>query len=151
VSDLALEYSLTNLAFDLALEANDLRREGGMRTAVLLSLFLDRQAEPGDVLPEGGTDRRGWWADAFPVAAGDKIGSRLWLLERATNTRATLDRAEEYAREALAWFITDGVATAVDVAASFLGAGWQLEVTLHRPTSDPVRFRFDRAWSAEVN
>lgn len=150
MSDIALELDAAVFAFDFVVKANDLKTDEGLYTAVLLSLFTDRQAEPGDVLPEGVTDRRGWWADAFPVAPGDKFGSRLWLLDRATNTPDTIARAEEYARESLQWMIADSVTNQIDVVASFVGAGWALEVAVHRPGSDPARFRFDQAWAAEA-
>ena len=59
--------------------ARTLRAERGLRSAVLISLFTDRRAEPGDV-PEG-EDPRGWWADVLGEE-GDRIGSRLWLIDR---------------------------------------------------------------------
>lgn len=148
MADLALRWNDAELVADLAVEANDLAQETSLKTAVMLSLFLDRQAEAADQLPPGETDRRGWWADADPVVAGDRTGSKLWLLAREKERPAVLARAERYAREALQWLIEDRVAERVGVAASFPRMGWiALEVQIVRPGADPVRFQFDGSWA----
>ena len=150
MSDLTLKWNTDALSADLVIAANDLQSDEGLETAVLLSLFLDRRAADGDVLPDGETDRRGWWADAVPVVEGDQIGSRLWLLARSKNSPDVLDRAQEYAREALQWLLDDKVAASVDVVAQFIaGRGLGLTVTISRPNKDPAKFRFGRAWAAE--
>lgn len=126
---------------DCGMEAGDLVAEGSLRTAVILSLFLDRRADDDDILPNGSDDRRGWWADTVaPMtdygigggsASGDRIGSRLWLLSREKQLASVLDRARHYAEEALAWLVEDGVATAVSVTASSPRPGWlALAVTI---------------------
>jgi phage gp46-like protein len=149
MSDLLLRLDPAVLEADLAIAANDLVADDGLETAVLLSLFTDRRAGAGDVLPPGETDRRGWWGDAFPVVEGDLIGSRLWLLTREKQRSAVLPRVEEYAREALAWLVEDRVASKVEVVASFPRAGWlALDVSVYRPLGDPTKYRFDRAWEA---
>lgn len=107
-----------------------LAQDDGLATAVLLSLFLDRRAGPDDPLPDG-TDRRGWLGDAL-AADGDRIGSRLWLLMREKQVEETRRRAEEYAEEALAWLVEDGLAEAVEVTASWGRTGWldlRVEIT----------------------
>lgn len=147
MADLALRWDGAAAAADLAVLANDLVLDAGLQTAVLLSLFLDRRAEDGDQLPAGETDRRGWWADATPVVAGDRIGSRLWLLAREKETKATLERAQKYAREALKWLIEDRVAERLEVTAEFPRTGMLgLTVEIFRPRADPVTFRFDHTW-----
>lgn len=133
---------------DYALDALGLAADDGLETAVILSLFTDRRAEADDVLPDGGGDRRGWWADAFPGVKGDRIGSRLWLLHREKQLPAVLARAEDYAREALAWLVEDGVAESVAVTASISRAGiLGLAVSITRPRSPTVQYRFDAFWS----
>lgn len=121
--------------------------DDGLETAVILSLFTDRQAQPDDPLPGREDDRRGWWGDAFPDVPGDRIGSRLWLLWREKQTSANLVRAELYATEALAWLVADGVARSVDVVASIPRNGvLGLDIAISRPASPPVKYRFDRFW-----
>lgn len=108
--------------FDIDIDGADLLADSGMRTAVAVSLFSDRIAEPDDVIPDGTDNRRGYWADAW-AADGDKFGSRLWLLGREMQTTAVLTRAEEYTREALQWLLDDGAASAVNATASWADNG----------------------------
>lgn len=152
--DLALSWDSAACSADVAVVANDLQGDAGLETAVLLSLFIDRRAEDGDVLPDGATDRRGWWADELAPIDGDKIGSRLWLLARAKPVRETALRAEEYAREALAWLVEDRVATRVEVSAEIaqLASGTKalfIGAAIYRPgRNEPLRFRYDGVWRA---
>lgn len=135
---------------DCGMEAGDLVAEGSLRTAVILSLFLDRRADDDDILPNGSDDRRGWWADTVaPMTdygigggsvSGDRIGSRLWLLSREKQLAGVLERARHYAEEALTWLVEDGVATAVQVTATNPRQGWLvLEVTV--TLSDTSEYR----------
>lgn len=105
--------------FDWAVAGGDLADDGGLYTAVALSLFTDRLANPDDALPAANGDRRGWWGDVYlPLSADgtpDHIGSRLWLLARAVQIPETAQRAQAYCVEALAWLVDDGVAARVDV------------------------------------
>lgn len=154
MTDFALEWDAAAGAADLVIENNDLKADDGLRTPIQISLFTNRRAEPGDVLPDGETNRQGWWADAIAPVPGDKIGSRLWLLARSKREPSVLDRAQTYAREALAWLLEDSICERVDVLAEFLDqtgipSGLALTVTMHRPAVDPARFRFDHVWAAE--
>lgn len=135
---------------DCGMEAGDLVAEGSLRTAVILSLFLDRRANDDDILPNDSDDRRGWWADTVaPMTdygigggsvSGDRIGSRLWLLSREKQLAGVLERARHYAEEALTWLVEDGVATAVQVTATNPRQGWLvLEVTV--TLSDTSEYR----------
>lgn len=110
---------------DLAVTpAGRIARDEGLRSAVLLSLFLDARARPEDPLPDARDgDRRGWVGDALSPDAGDRMGSRLWLLSREKQTEGVRVRAEIYAREALAWLVADGLATALDVTATWRSRG----------------------------
>lgn len=148
MSDLALTWE-SPFSADLSIEVNDLARDEGLETAVMLSLFTDRRAEDGDVLPVG-DDRRGWWADELADVEGDRIGSRLWLLERERQRPDVLRRAETYAREALQWLVDDLVAERIEVTASIPREGWlAFTVDIFRPQADPARYRFNQAWAAQ--
>lgn len=150
MNDIALQWSDSQHSADLAIELNDLVQDGGLETAVMLSLFTDRRSDDGDELPPGDTDRRGWWADAEPVVEGDRIGSRLWLLDREIATQSVVDRAVTYAREALQWLLDDKVASSLDVSAEIPRRGMiGLVVTIYRPQKDPVKYRFDNVWKAQ--
>lgn len=75
-------------------------------TNVIASLFTDRRAQPSDDLPDGGTDRRGWWCDSW---RNESMGSRLWLLSREKQMQTVLTKTQNYATEALAWMLKAGL------------------------------------------
>lgn len=132
---------------DISLDGYDLAADNGLQTAVILSLFTDRRASDGDTLPAG-ADRRGWWADTWPDVPRDQIGSRLWLLGREKQLPSVLQRAREYAAEALQWLIDDGVADAVRVDAEIVRQGvLGLRIEIDRPTGT-AQYQFNRLWEA---
>jgi phage gp46-like protein len=147
MSDLQLAWNPASMSADLLLSGPDLARDEGLRTAIIISLFTDARAADDDQL-EDGADRRGWWGDVGAEVDGDQYGSRLWLLAREKQLPKVLRRAEQYAGEALAWLIADGVALTVKTTATFPATGMLgLAVEVARPTG-PDRARFDFAWSA---
>lgn len=112
--------------------------------AVIISLFTWRRAKPDDVI-EG--QKMGWWGDVSAIVTNDRIGSRLWLLAREKILPATINRAREYAQEALQWLVDDGVASRVDVLVERRGAdGIALAVSIYRINGGTVNLRFDNAW-----
>ena len=134
----------------MGLEDDDVASDEGLRTAVEISLFTDRRAEEGDVIPDGTDNPRGHWADEFLPDPEDKVGSRLWLLERAKITNELRTRVELYIREALEWMISDGVVEKVGVETEIVDAQLFYLVTLERPEGDPVKFRFPHVWDGEA-
>lgn len=151
LADLALTWSTATNDADLSLIDDDLASDRGLETAVVLSLFTDRRAEDDDEPPSGDpNDRRGWWADQFADVEGDKIGSRLWLLERSKLTNQTALRAKEYALEALAWMLVDKVVATVNVTTQIATINatraLMIEVDLQRPNGDQVSFKFAHVW-----
>lgn len=133
---------------DLALAAFDLAVDDSLETAVILSLFTDARALDDDVLPIGQTDRRGWWADSYPAKASDRFGSRLWLLRASKQLQQSLNRAREYAEEALAWLIEDGAASKVEVETFIVRdevMGMMVRIT--RPDGSALPIRFEVLWN----
>jgi phage gp46-like protein len=143
LTDAAIRFDLAEAEGDIRLEEGDLLAERGLGTALLLSLFVDGRARPGDVLPFNDSDPRGWWGDEV----GNEIGSRLWLLSREKQLQSTLRRAKQYADEALAWFVEDGVALEVLVTTEYSGEGvMAIAGELVKPDGARVDFRFEYAW-----
>jgi phage gp46-like protein len=150
-------------SFDWLLHAASLKGEDGLQTAIIISLFTDRRANADDVIPDGSNNKRGWWADAFPDIDNDKIGSRLWLLHREKDMQSVVNRAYDYAVEALQWLVEDGVARRVEVQTGWvdkvsgaitetktdqsrngvLGIG----VIVYRNNGTVEKFRFDDFWN----
>lgn len=142
-----------SLEVDLQVADGDLVPELTLRTAIMLSLFSDRRATSEELVRFGGSDPRGYWGDLLATVPGDEWGSKLWLLEREKQTDETLNRAREYARDALLWLDEDGIAETVEIEAAwmdrvdsrfprgFLGLG----VSIEKPVQPNERFAF--VWS----
>lgn len=115
--------------------------------AVLISLFSWRKSAADDGVKA--PDRQGWWGDTFAVVDGDRIGSRLWLLQRQKVLPATLKRAEAYAREALEWLTDDAVVSRVEVTAERGGVDQlTLSVVCFKPDdTQALAARFQNVWS----
>lgn len=151
MSDLKVDFT-ADMEFDFVIERNDLAIDDGLETAVLVSLFTDRRAEASDRLPDGETSRRGSWVDAFPTAPNDYLGSRLWLLAREKQLPEVLERAREYAADALRWLVDDKIAAAVNVTAEVVRSGvLGLRVEIRKPTGDVVNYRYETAWAAQAS
>jgi phage gp46-like protein len=111
---IGLLFDLVALAGDIRIAVDGADLDDRLQEAVLISLFTWRQAEESDPYIDG--DRKGWWGDSFPAVAGDRIGSRLWLLARRKITAETLADAKLYVEESLAWMSLEGWVKAVSVA-----------------------------------
>jgi len=134
---------------DFSLDGLGLTEDDGLETAVIISLFTDRRATADDSIPDGSSDRRGWWADEFAAVNNDLIGSRLWLLSREKQLPAVLVKAQAYAQEALQWLVDDGVAESVTVLASNPASGvLGLQVDISRPQQPVTRYLFTTFWSS---
>lgn len=145
MTDLALHWFNADFGADLALATGALATDDGLRTAFLISLFTDARARPDDVLPQG-EDPCGWWGDAYSAKPDDQTGSRLWLLSREKKTPAVLIRARDYAREALAWAIEDGICATIDVVTEVFGRdGLAIGITATRARGEAAQ-RFDFVW-----
>ena len=148
MSDIALAWNPAIGGFDLALEGGQLVTDDGLMTAIIVSLFTDARASADDVLPEPGSDRRGWWGDMLSPVAAWQMGSKLWLLAREKQVPAVLARARDASRAALGWLIEDGIASSVEVSARFPRQGWLgLVIEIVRPNG-PARQKYDFAWNA---
>lgn len=129
------------------LRAGDLGTDEGLYTAVALSLLCDGRAESDDTLPGGGTDRRGWWADALARDRGDRFGSRLWLRGREKELPEVREAYESYAREALQWLLDDRVARSLDVTAETAAPGvMELRVQVIRGDGRVSDLQFSYVW-----
>jgi len=124
--DLAIAWDPIRRRCDLAFAGGTLALDATPVTPLLISLGSDRRAEPDDTLPDTVTEgslaaginpRRGCPGDALD-ANGDRVGSKLWLLEREKQTDDVLRRAQDYAEAALAW-LSEREGVDIAVAASW--------------------------------
>lgn len=145
MSDITTVWSVERSQGDWLLSGPDLMSGSDLATAVLLSVFTDRTANPDDTIPDGTGDPRGWWGDQGETVP---IGSRLWLLDRAKQNDDTLTRAHDYLTECLQWLIDDGVAARVNVLVewtrnSMLGAN----IVVRRTDGTTESVAFSWAWN----
>ncbi|MFX1719062.1 phage GP46 family protein [Paraburkholderia sp. A1RO-5] len=118
MADIAISWDSANSRGDWTMSGQVLATGNDIETAILISIFTDRMAQPGDVIPDGTNDPRGWWADDEVP-----IGSRMWLLRRAKQTTQTLQLAYDYIAEALQWMVDDGVASRFDISTRWVRTG----------------------------
>ena len=140
MSDVAIQWDVTLGRGDWVLSGALIETGQDLQTAVLLSLFTDRVAEADDVIPDGTSDRRGWWGDA---GQSNPIGSRLWLLDRAKGTAETVASARDYIAEALQWLIDDGVVASFEITVEWTAPrqlGAQVVALRNDGTSVPMSF-----------
>lgn len=108
-------------------------------TAVLISVFTDATADPDDVIPDGSSDPRGWWA-------GD-IGSKLWLRSRSKATATVPALIQNDLTQALAWLIEDDVVASITVTASYVDAKTVGgTIVFKRRDGARMAVRFSRIW-----
>lgn len=157
MTDLVLAYNPDFGGFDLVLTETDLATDDGWTGAVVLSAFADRRADPGDPIPAG-VDPRGWWGDRVqPLARPqqgnganpDRIGSRLWLLEREVQSAANLVRAKKILAEAFAWMTQDGYVTALAINVWYPRRAWLgFSITATWPDGSTSTHTDELAWGA---
>lgn len=143
--DIALFFQQRQPNADIQINAPDLKINQDLESAVIISLFANRLAEPGDIFDGG--DRQGWWGDTFATVNGSRIGSRLWQLKRQKTTQSVANLAKQYCLEALQWLIDDQVADSVQVQAEIIGLySLGIGVEINKPTGIQ-NFKFNYVWS----
>lgn len=113
--------------------------------AVIISLFTWRRADPDD----DSEQPMGWWGDSYPTTQNDRIGSRLYLLQRTTLTNNTVELARGYLEQALAWLKDDGIVSRIAINVQRRGTEiLTAEITLYRNDGNSQLITFDDLWSA---
>jgi phage gp46-like protein len=143
MADATISWDAANNRGDWSMSGPILTTGNDLETAIIISLFSDRMAQPDDVIPDGSNDPRGWWADDTVP-----IGSRLWLLRRAKQTKDTLQKAYDYIAEALQWMIDDGVVGRFDISVQWVRAGvLGAQITAYKPSGTLLTTgRYTWAW-----
>lgn len=136
-----LEYNNDEQLSDLRrTDSLNLETDGGLQTAVTISLFSDARAADDDKL-EAGVDARGWWGHSF-LTGSRQLGSRLWLIQRSKASADTLNKAKSWAEEALQWLVDERVAETVTAKVEKLKADvLLLTIDIQRPSKTAPRWR----------
>ena len=144
MSDISTIWNVDTGVGDWSVSGGALASGDDLETAVLISVFSDRLADDDDVLPDGSTDRRGFWGDEDEDVP---LGSRLWLLGRSRLTADVANTAKIYIEESLKWLIDDGVATSVKVTMSMAPPKTLVGlVFVTRGDGTVVSLSFSRLW-----
>lgn len=145
MSDIQLR--LTEHGIDFALDQGDLAVDNGLETAVLISLFSDRESDDSNAIDT----HSGWWGDLTLDHHNDHIGSELWTLSRETLTPRTVIRAKAIVEDALQWLIDDAVADKVTVIVA-ISPQKQLDIRIvvERQGANALHLRFDANWQAQA-
>ncbi len=150
--DIRLTWDRNLMECDFAIKNDDISMDDGLETAVYISIYTDRQASDDD--PYDNNDRRGWWADQTQKEDGDKIGSRLWLLDRSKTTTENLRMAKIYLEEALQWLVDDGVAAKVEVVVERGGQSpyqqLSFKIIIQKSDGNTVAYKFDDLWESQM-
>lgn len=150
--DIALILNPLDNTIDIGVANNDLVTDAGIQTAVLISLFTNQRTTEDDPPPDEQSGLGGWWGDQFQANPNDLIGSKLWLLRRAKTEQDTLNRAEEYSKEALQWMIDDGVAQTVDCSASYdQNKALILSINITKPSGPNLNYKYKLKWQVEAD
>jgi phage gp46-like protein len=149
-----LRLAYTPDGFDFVKQAGRLAVDDGLETPVTYSLFTNAPATDDELAAAGLTrdqDNGAWWGNDFVEVDGDVWGSKLWLLARAKRTDETLARAAGYATDAVAWLISDGLASKIPIVTSWYGrTGFlALGAQMYRPGELQPRWR--RLWNVQTH
>jgi phage gp46-like protein len=153
--DLKMIWDSDLMEGDLEVDNGDFTHDGGLETAVIMSLFTDRRARDDDeLLDEDLRDKRGWWGDLVsPEVEGDQIGSRLYLLSRAKTTEEALVFAKEVCEEALQWMIEDKVASSINVETERMedkDDGWMgIKIEIRKYNEETLNLRYGVQWEEQ--
>lgn len=147
MTDTTTVWDVANARGDWALSGAMLKTGQDLQTAYLISIFSDRRAQPGDVIPDGTNDARGWIGD---VDEKYPIGSRLWLLERSIKSQQTMNRARTYVTEAVQWLLDDQVVAKHEITLAWVqsAAGtWGIGIWIQAFRPDGTKYpAFSWVW-----
>ena len=117
--------------------------------SVIISLFSWARAHDDDEI-EGGR-RNGFWGDTYEDEAGAVTGSRLWLQRRQKLTDEVLQKCKDFCEQALAWLVTEGVASTVKVSVERNGLD-RVDILVEVVRGkDSTRLRFADVWKGFKN
>jgi phage gp46-like protein len=125
-------------SIDAAVLGGSLERANWIRGWAILQLLSDARAPADFVLPDGAQARRGWWADSVRANAFS-TGSLLWTLGYSMASAAAVQQAQLYATQALQPLTDWGVASSIDVAATYANKRKiEIAITIAGPGADAV-------------
>jgi len=134
----------TNDGGEITVEGGIVTMSGGLETSAYLSLFGGNEDDDGRA-----DNPFNWWANISEVETAKQYRSETQnLLQALPATTGNLRRVEDAANRDLAWFITERVASAVNVTASMPGLN-KLKLTIDiEALGADADFEFVENWKA---
>jgi phage gp46-like protein len=121
-------------------------------SAILVSIYEEKRAAVEEVEPP--ELRRGWMGNISNQNNFER-GSKIWLYEQSRLDRDIMSAIETAADEALAWFVTDGLALSVVTKVTIASSGAiNLNIQLQRPGSITINrdlFLWDNSGKTVIN
>jgi phage gp46-like protein len=99
--------------YDLVISNGTFETISGFESAILMSLLAERRADNSEISQP--QKRRGWIGNEMNDLVNSEIGSKLWLLAQARLTQDSVNKAVDFARLGLQWFIDDGYSERIDI------------------------------------
>ncbi len=145
MSDIGITYSNQNQFGDVDIFSNDLVRDEGLETSVLISLFTDRRIVT-DAQEDQDSYKGGY---VFEDVDNIKYGSRLFTLDRSKTDKQTIRLIANYAKEALQWLIDKKIAEEIDTKAIVVnGSRIDLVVSIFKDDEAILDKRYEDLWAA---
>lgn len=145
-TDIELLYREEKGYYDLAITSTgDLKADNSFDTGVNLALFTDGRADKSEVSnPE---DQRGTIVDVF--TNGYRNGSKLWLLEQSRLDAGAVNRAIDYAKNALKYFVDLSLVQKISVDGYLTSKGVVLVIVVKGLNGTIDKYKYE-AWSNSI-
>ena len=145
-TDIELLYREEKGYYDLAITSTgDLKADNSFDTGVNLALFTDGRADKSEVSnPEG---QRGTIVDMF--TNGYRNGSKLWLLEQSRLDAGAVNRAIDYAKNALKYFVDLSLVQKISVDGYLTSKGVVLVIVIKGLNGTIDKYKYE-AWSNSI-
>ena len=135
---------------DVQIEDGDFILDGGLETAVLISLFSDARVSPDESRDQFNGEIRGFWAEKL---IGFNLGNKVWLLDRSKLTNNVLRLSEQYNKEALQWMIDEGIAARIETVSlksTTRPNTMQWYIAIYKPEGGVEGFKYDIPWNNQL-
>lgn len=153
IGDIRLKFDQEDQYGELIIADRDVDRDLGFETAVLITLGTDKYADDEDELPDDSGYRGGWWGDSIPVVADYKMGTKLWLLQRAKTEAEIPAIAKEYLIDGFKWMKDDGIVSDVIVNIERrrdLKTTLAFTLSFIKPEGKTIFYKFFYNWEAQI-
>lgn len=115
----------------ITVSAGQPEMDGGLQTAVNISLFTDI----------------GWWGNSI-IGTGNEVGSTFADALRKPLTNQSRLEIIEAAKDALSWLLSTGIAETIDISASIPSVGrLDMGIRIQQPEKAPELFRYNVNWA----